>query len=58
MARNTFRTTPAFIAKVMYELHFGDRTAMLRVLELRHKARATPENWIAYYAHLFDQEFA
>ena len=58
MARTTYRTTAEIIAQTMYELMFGDRMAMIRVLELRHKAKATPENWIAFYAHLFDQEFA
>lgn len=58
MARSTYRTTAEIIAKTMYELMFGDRMAMIRELERRHKARATPENWIAFYAHLFDQAFA
>tara|TARA_Y100001938_G_C8101306_1_gene441923 strand:- start:14011 stop:14187 length:177 start_codon:yes stop_codon:yes gene_type:complete len=58
MARTTYRTTAGIIAQTMYELMFGDRMAMIRELERRHKAKATPENWIAFYAHLFDQEFA
>ena len=58
MARTTYRTTAGIIAQTMYELMFGDRMAMIRELERRHKAKATPENWIAFYAHLFDQEFS
>ena len=58
MARTTYRTTAGIIAQTMYELMFGDRMAMIRKIERRHKAKATPENWIAFYAHLFDQEFA